>query len=78
MNATEAAHVLGVSDVNYVYRLLRSGAIAGHREGAEWVVDDASVEQRRQRMAQAARSKANIAAERERRKAEIRERYAKP
>lgn len=78
LTVTEATRILGLSDPTYTYRLLRVGTLVGRRVGGRWLVDAASVEQRKQRMDQAARSKANAAAERERRKAEIRQRYAKP
>jgi excisionase family DNA binding protein len=78
LTATEAGRILGHSDPTYTYRLLRAGTLVGRRVGGRWLVNADSVEQRRQRMDQAARSKANAAAEREKRKAEIRARYAKP
>ena len=78
LTVTDATRILGLSDPTYTYRLLRVGTLVGRRVGGRWLVDPASVEQRMQRMHHAAQSKANAAAEREQRKAEIRERYAKP
>lgn len=75
MTAAEAARTLGLSDVNYVQRLLRSGSLAGRRDGRVWIVDAESVERRRLRMAQRAGSRVNAAAERERRKREVAARF---
>lgn len=76
MTATEAARALGLADVNYVHRLLRSGSIVGRREGTAWIVSAESVERRRIQMSQRASSRANAAAERERRKREVAARFA--
>jgi excisionase family DNA binding protein len=70
MTVEEAAKRLNVTDLNYVTRLIRGGAVAATKVGRRWDVDEGSVAAYVQRVSHKASSRSNAAAERARRMAE--------
>jgi excisionase family DNA binding protein len=78
MTVTEAARALNLETADVVYRLLRTGKLRGSKIGGAWNIDPASVAERKRSVSSKRSSRSNATAERERRRAEARERFAKP
>jgi len=76
MDAITAAKLLNIEQVDYVYRLCRSGALSGRKVNGRWVIDPASVDKRKRRVAVKRSSKSNAAAERDRRREAARAAFA--
>jgi hypothetical protein len=47
MTVEQAARELNLTTADVVYRLLRVGKLRGHKNAGRWIVDDASVRERR-------------------------------
>jgi excisionase family DNA binding protein len=76
VTVNEATRALRLSDQDYVYRLLRSGALRGRRVGRCWVVDDDSVRERIRKLEHKRSSRSNAQAERTRRMVEAEAAFA--
>jgi hypothetical protein len=76
MTIAETARALSVESEDYIYRLLRTGALAGRKVDGRWDVDEASVRARAQRVALKRSSKLSAAAERDRRREAARAAFA--
>lgn len=72
MTAKEAQVALGISDLDFVYRLARSGAILGWKENGRWVFDAESIRERKRRTSQRFQSKQDAQQRREARRAAAR------
>jgi excisionase family DNA binding protein len=66
----EVAKRLNVTDLNYITRLIRGGALVATKRGKRWDVDEGSVAAYVQRVASKRSSRSNFAAERAQRMAE--------
>jgi excisionase family DNA binding protein len=70
VTVTETARALNVTAEDYIYRLIRTGALRAHKVGSKWDIDPLSVEERKTRVAMKRSSTSNVAAERAKRIAE--------
>jgi hypothetical protein len=80
VTVTEAARALNIDTEDFVYRLLRTGALKASKVHGRWDVDPASVEERRRRIERKRSSKSHRETEaaeaRSRRHAEAAARFA--
>jgi excisionase family DNA binding protein len=70
MTVEQAARELGLDSPDVVYRLVRMGTIPARKVGRRWDISPEAVEDRKRKVAHKRSSRANAAAERDRRRAE--------
>lgn len=70
MTVAETCRALNIETEDFVYRLIRVGALSARKVNGKWDVDPVSVETRKRRVAVKRSSRSNDEAERARRLAE--------
>jgi excisionase family DNA binding protein len=65
MKPSDAARALNVEHVDYIYRLVRTGALRATKIGGRWDIDEASVQERKRRVAKKRSSRSHVATKRE-------------